>query len=67
MKTMSSELKNTRLSKGISQKRAAFDIGITPSYLCQLETNNITTTFKTLDKICMYYELDIQKNVTTND
>ena len=61
MKTLSHELKIARLNKQVSQKQAASDIGITPSYLCQLETNNITTTFQTLDKICMYYQIDIQK------
>ncbi|MDW4404343.1 helix-turn-helix transcriptional regulator [Staphylococcus saprophyticus] len=53
------ELKNQRLLKQLKQDRVAFDLGISPSYLSNLENGRRNSTaLTTYLAIAEYYDVD---------
>jgi len=53
-----SKLKFVRMTKGIKQAKAAKAIGISRTYLSQIENKTLPTTMEILIKLAKLYEVD---------
>lgn len=52
-------LKEIRKSKGLRQNKSAIEIGITQTYLSQIESNDKTPSLEVIEKIGKYYQVPV--------
>jgi transcriptional regulator with XRE-family HTH domain len=56
--TIGEKIKKLREQKGLSLRQLAEEVGLTFSYLSQIEREGRNPSLKTLDKLCDFYDID---------
>ena len=51
------KIKEIRNKKGYTQKKLALAIGVTPRYICDIETNRTQASYDNLIKICEVFQI----------
>ena len=51
------KIKEIRKEKGYTQKKLALAIGVTPRYICDIETNRTQASYDILIKICKVFQI----------
>ena len=51
------KIKEIRNEKGYTQKKLALEMGVTPRYICDIETNRTQASYDNLIKICEVFQI----------